>query len=62
MTGYLESQVDLVLGLRFWVGGYLEGQVDLRAFGLLGLKESKGHGSYYKGLYRDYYKDPFLHS
>ena len=31
-------------------------------FGYLGMKEWKRNGNYYNGLYRDYYKDPFLHS
>ena len=25
-------------------------------------RNGEEHGKYYTGLYRDYYKDPFLHS
>ena len=31
-------------------------------FGKLGMKEWKRNGNYYNGLYRDFYKDPCLHS
>ena len=43
------------LGLRVWGLG-------LRAWGLGARRNAKENGQYYNGLYRNYYKDPFLHS